>query len=73
MTISFKLQKLNNMEQQSTASTGPVPEESKNELSMRLNIIERDKLVPSASFMVFDVTHFRRFTLDTLQVTPGWC
>lgn len=37
------------MEQQSAASTGTVPEESKNELSMRLNIIERDKLVHIAS------------------------
>lgn len=32
------------MEQQSTTGTGTVPEEPKTELSMRLNIIERDKL-----------------------------
>lgn len=40
---------MNNVEPQSAAGSAAVPEESKNELSMRLNIIERDKLVYTVS------------------------
>lgn len=44
---------MNNVEPQSAAGSAAVPEESKNELSMRLNIIERDKLV----------SHFNRYKI----------
>ncbi|XP_026328137.1 anaphase-promoting complex subunit 5 isoform X2 [Hyposmocoma kahamanoa] len=68
MIRSLSLEKLNNMEQQSAASTGTVPEESKNELSMRLNIIERDNILEECQWSRKQAELFTAQQANLLQI-----